>query len=402
MIISRNIFITGYASLFRVLTVLLFVFLASASVCFSAESLPNSIKLSADYIIRFTNPDGRFDYLVNRNTNTVEQKNYNILRHSGTIYSLGQYYDTYKDQKALDTMILAAQYLKDCCVLDVIGRKDMLAVWSLPKINKGVRLKKAKLGGTGLGLVALVSLEKIKPGTTDINYLRKLANFILYMQKPDGSFYSRFIPFTGGRDDSWTSLYYPGEAALGLAMLYEIDPQPKWLDSSVKTLTYLADSRKGKISVPADHWALIATNKIIKIADENSLSIPRKKIIDHGIQISEIILNNVPKLPETSPIYGCLLPNGNTTPTSTRLEGLLAFYGVLPDEYKQLREKIQKVSANGISFLERVQIKKGRYKGGIPKVPEHGNKKGSEQIRIDYVQHALSAMIEYQKLFGNK
>ncbi|MGI9533741.1 MAG: hypothetical protein ACR2NW_02220 [Thermodesulfobacteriota bacterium] len=346
----------------------------------------------------FTNPDGKFDYEVNPDNNEVNQNKYNILRHSGTIYSLGQYYQLNSDKKVLDTMIQTSDYLKICCILPIEGNDDILAVWSLPELNRSLKFKKAKLGGTGLGLVALVSLEKIKPGSTEIDYLRKLGNFILYMQKDDGSFYSRFTPANGGRDDSWTSLYYPGEAALGLAMLFEIDPQPKWFNASVKVLVYLADKRRGNKEVPADHWALIATNKIINLADKNSLIIPRQKLIGHGIQVTDNILKNIPVLPKTSPVYGCLQPDGRTTPTSSRLEGLLAFYNVLPD--KKLKKEIQTVSADAIVFLERMQIKKGRYRGGIPEGFK-GLKNNTDSIRIDYVQHALSAMIEYQNIFGS-
>ncbi|MGI9553685.1 MAG: hypothetical protein ACR2NC_02070 [Thermodesulfobacteriota bacterium] len=396
MINSRYIFKPViYSFILAIATILLFF--SAADTCISKSSLPDSINLSAGYIVKFTNPDGKFDYEVDPENNSVNQNKYNILRHSGAIYSLGQYYRLNNDKKVLDTMVKASEYLKSCCILSVNGNEDLLAVWSLPELNSSLKSKKAKLGGTGLGLVALVSLEKIKPGSTDIDYLRRLGNFILYMQKEDGSFYSRFTPSKGGRDDSWTSLYYPGEAALGLAMLFELDPQPKWFNASVKALTYLADNRRGDKEVPADHWALISTNKLIKTADENSLSIPRQKLIDHGIRVTDTILKGIPVLPKTSPVYGSLQPGGRTTPTSSRLEGLIAFYSVLHDS--KLKKEIRTVSKDGIMFLEQMQIKKGRYKGGIPEGFK-GINIDTGLIRIDYVQHALSAMIEYQNLIG--
>ena len=131
-----------------------------------------------------------------------------------------------------------------------------------------------KLGGTGLGLVALLSMEKINPGTTDIETLRKLGEFILFLQKDDGSFYSKYVPSTVGKDDRWTSLYYPGEAALGLVMLYEYDPQPQWINHAVNVLTYLANLRKNDKKVPPDHWALLATVKILEISKNQNLRTP--------------------------------------------------------------------------------------------------------------------------------
>ncbi len=89
------------------------------------------------------------------------------------------------------------------------------------------------------------------------------------MQKNDGSFYSKYIPEKGGRDDSWTSLYYPGEAALGLLMLYEKDPSPEWLQGAADAMSYLSRIRYNKIIVEADHWALIATAKLLKQYDHS-------------------------------------------------------------------------------------------------------------------------------------
>ena len=97
----------------------------------------------------------------------------------------------------------------------------MLAVWSEPEVNRSGKPLQAKLGGTGLGLVALLSLENIQPGFTPLADLQALGRFTVYMQKEDGSFYSKYIPSAGGRWDEWQSLFYPGEAALGLLMLYQ-------------------------------------------------------------------------------------------------------------------------------------------------------------------------------------
>ena len=85
------------------------------------------------------------------------------------------------------------------------------------------------------------------------------------MQKPNGSFYSKYIPTEGGRWDKWKSLYYPGEAALGLLMLYELDPSPLWLKAAVDALVYLASSRAHKTEVEADHWVLLAAAKLLSI-----------------------------------------------------------------------------------------------------------------------------------------
>ena len=63
----------------------------------------------------------------------------------------------------------------------------------------------------------------------------------------------------------------------------------------------------------------------------------------------------------------------------------------------------------GMAFLLNSQVRTGPYAGGIPRgvrtYPDDGsgslrtfNQRVTE-IRIDYVQHALSAMIQYRELY---
>ena len=386
-------------------SLLLVVFFASG--CQSNDKLTNSIKLSAEYIDNFTKPDGMFDYEVDLFTGKVSDRSYNILRHAGTIYALANSYEFYNSKKSLKTLLDASNYMKSCCVRAVEDNNDILGVWSYKSINKSMPYDKLKLGGTGLGLVALLSVEKLKPGTTDKETLRKLGNFIISLQKPDGSFYSRYIPSKGGKDDSWTSLYYPGEAALGLVMLYEFDQQPKWFNHALKVLTYLSELRINEKNVPHDHWALLATAKLIEIADKQNLEIPREMLLSHGKRIVNDIIAGIPNYNKTDPKHGCLARGCRTTPSSTRLEGLIAFYNVLDQEDQKTKEKIAEVSKNGIEFLIRTQIKEGPYRGAIPPVyigdvnNLYKTSRSMSVVRIDYVQHALSAFVDYKRVFGN-
>ena len=158
------------------------------------------------------------------------------------------------------------------------GHDELLAIWSKPEINHGNSPVQAKLGATGLGLVALLSVEKIQPGETPLEDLRRLGQFLIFMQKEDGGFHSKYIPSQNGRTDKWTSLYYPGEAALGLVMLYEKDPDAKWLEAAAKAIGYLAKQRAGRRRVEADHWALIATSKLLPLYDRIAPPVPRALI----------------------------------------------------------------------------------------------------------------------------
>jgi hypothetical protein len=303
----------------------------------------------------------------------------------------------------------AIEFLKRESISPVPGREEMLAVWSRPGISGWNVPVESKLGGTGLGLVALMSFERIQPGTTSLDDLRRLGRFLVYMQKEDGSFYSKYSP-RGGRDDSWTSLYYPGEAALGLMMLHEEDPSPVWIDAAAKTIGYLARSRAGRETVEADHWALLATARLLPRYDRCRQGVAREAVVHHAVQICRSILHEKPPWPDDEAEHGCFTHDGRTCPTATRVEGLLAALTFLPeDEHRELREQITVAVTDAVAFLLRTQLQEGPYAGAIPRrlppspailaelSPSERERVG--EVRIDYVQHVLSGLIQYRRMF---
>jgi hypothetical protein len=373
--------------------------------------LRNAIHLSAAYLNRNCNDEGRFEYRINIRPDVEPKPKYNILRHAGAIYALAMVAQSYPEEGTLDSIERSVRFLMKESVAPCPRADGLLAVWSYSKAAGRKAPDQAKLGGTGLALVALLSVEKIKPGTTSLEDLRKLGRFLLFMQKPDGSFYSKYIPGKGGRDDSWTSLYYPGEAALGLIMLYEQDPSPKWLQAAANAIAYLARIRSGRATAEADHWALLATAKLLPVYNRCKQPLPPEAIQHHAVQICKGILLSKIQFPENTLQYGCLTADGRIASTATRLEGLQAAITFLPEDAVILRKHITSAIHQGIVFLLRSQIRSGKYAGGFtrairplpskhPLYSESFNKRSSE-IRIDYVQHALSCMIQYAQLFHN-
>ncbi len=371
----------------------------------SLTAVEKAIDRAAGYILRNTRDDGMFEYRINTDPTVKVKKRYNILRHGGTIYAMSMHYERYPDEAMLSAIKRAGKYLRDEAIGPLASDENLLAVWSKPQVNRSSKFLEAKLGGAGLGLVALTSLEMFQPGFTSHNDLIKLGNFILFMQKEDGSFYSKYIPAAGGFQKNWHSLYYPGEAALGLLMLYELDRSKLWISSATKTLTYLANSRKNIINVPADHWALLVTEKLLSLEDIEELPIPREKLVIHAAQICQVILSAQIHDHERPEYIGGFTSNGRTTPTSTRLEGLLVARSILPADHS-LQKKIDSAVEIGVDFLLRAQIKDGEYTGAFPMAvgkirgtthrAEKFNQRVTE-VRIDYVQHALSALIQYHE-----
>ena len=373
-----------------------------SSINLDPYSIQDAIIASAEFLNQIIKPNGQFIYRINLNPKVKLKKKYNMLRHAGTMYALAMYYDWHPDVTTLSVLESAGQFFQDY-LKPIPERDDLLAIWSSSKITGSGDPLQVKLGGAGLGLVALANLEKIKPGTVSHDDLKKIGNFIIYMQKKDGSFYSKYFP-DKGRDDRWESLYYPGEAALGLLMLHEIEPSNIWLDASAKALEYLALTRKNSSVVPADHWALLATNKLIGLCSEETLPVPKELLINHAIQLCESILREQVKYSIFPVLEGAFTQDGRTTPAATRIEGLLAALSFLPEENKSLQNRIEAAVEKGIGFLLRAQIRSGKYAGAMPRAicqmpgtwsdAKKFNRRATE-LRIDYAQHAMCAMMQY-------
>ena len=87
------------------------------------------------------------------------------------------------------------------------------------------------------------------------------------------------------------------------------------------------------------------------------------------------------------------------------MEGLISALQFLPKRTNFYKELIHSVEI-GIEFLLRVQIKDGPYCGAFPYATGsiYGKRKDVKKfdqtktsVRIDYVQHGLSALIKYHQ-----
>lgn len=371
--------------------------------------ITQSIESAAAYMIRHCQPNGQFIYRINTNPNVQVAPKYNVLRHAGAIYALAQFHQQTREMPTERVLRRANDFLQSQAA-SIVDVPNTQAFWSDPMINGSDDPRRAKLGGTGLGLVALCEFEKLIPNSTSPTKLTELGNFLLFMQRDDGGFYSIYQPKFPGRDDSWTSLYYPGEAALGLLLLNDLVPDLDWVRGAKEALLFLARKRKRQDSVPADHWALIATEKLLSNRTQIS-DIERQSLQSHARQISRFMLSEQQPQNARKKLDGCFSPDGRTTPTATRLEGLLATLSILPDN-DPLRTDVEDACHRGVRFLMRSQIKQGDEKGGLPRAFEtlpksHANwsptfNARATEIRIDYVQHALSAWIRYRGLFAGR
>ena len=360
-----------------------------------------AIQLSGEKLRALVQPDGSFLYEYRADT-LKPIAGYNIVRHAGAIYALAQLEQMTPDPHTRDALLRATRYL--LATVKPIGQAqgsgsdagagsgsgamstpvDIRAIHSMS--TPGMVEDSAVLGGTGLGVVALVFVEQIQRGTVPADELRALGRFLLLMQRADGSFSSTYT-HEDGATERFDSLYYPGEAIYALELLasWETanggapDDAARWHDAALRGLRFLATSRANLTGakIPADNWALIATEQILRRGDIAPAD--REQLVGHARQIAAANISTQITDPHDK-LYGCYTPDGRTTPSATRLEGLIAATAVLPPD--QLGASIDA----GVRFVIASQLPDGAIAA---------DQRG-RTVRIDYIQHALSALIRYR------
>jgi hypothetical protein len=220
------------------------------------------------------------------------------------------------------------------------------------------------------------------------------SRFALFLQRDDGSFIHKYSS-EGGPITNWSSLYYPGEAALGFISLYEADQSEDWLKAAGKSLSYLAKERASLSTVPADHWALIATAKLLPYCKKDSCGVSREELLRQATQICDSIVREQFHGSALLGLDGAFDAEGRTAPAATRLEGLLAALEFLPKG--EPRDRIELATDRGVAFLLRAQVASGPQAGAMPGAMVTRALDSSE-VRIDFVQHTLCVWIGYEKL----
>lgn len=374
----------------------------------TAKSVTTAIINSTDYMVNATRPSGQFVYVINLNPSFGMIDSYNIVRHSGAMYGLGLAYKYNPQPEVLAALERSNKWLFANQIKPIPGHPKLLGVWETLSTDGPQRIS---TGNLGLGLVGILSLEEAKPGSVSLDSLRQIGDALLWMQKPDGNFQTAYYPDKSTFETSFEVLFYPGEAALGLTMLYEEDHDQRWLQAAAKAMAFLIKSRKDAKEVPPDHWAMIATREILANFDaiENP-PITRNELLEHARQVCQSLMKN--QQPASSgKVAGSFSPNGFTTETATRMEGLIAALGFLPAN-DALRHQMRSCVDAGIAFLISAQVANDPYIGAIPhtviKKPNDGSQKNfvfnvyASQVRIDFVQHTLGAFLKYQELLSPK
>ncbi|MFW6059245.1 MAG: hypothetical protein ACODAQ_03635 [Phycisphaeraceae bacterium] len=354
------------------------------------QRLLEAAQLGGEYAMNATMAQGRFVYLYDPQRDAVEP-GYNMLRHAGTVYSMFQLYEASPNERLRRDALRALDYMHRRIVVD--ERNDETVAYLLDDDD-------AKLGGNGLALLATTEYMRVTGEPRRLWEAQRMAAWIAQLQQPSGEFRPHIIEMPEGEAREFTSLYYPGEAMLGLVRLHAIDGDERWLDVAARAADWLIASRRDvpDDELPHDCWFLLALDELHRLR-------PKAHYVAHARRLARVLVDAQVRA-ETAPVpewIGGFNRPPRPSPTSTRTEALCAAYRLLRDhgEADEPLDEIRATIERGVRFQLRMQYTREQARGARrPRLVAGGFPASFEEsmIRIDYVQHNISSFLALRAL----
>jgi hypothetical protein len=352
-------------------------------------------KLAGDYLVKILQPNNKWLYEGDLGRDKYFDT-YNLLRHAGTIYALYQLYHVTHEARYRETADNAWKWLIEQIDRD---KDDAGRPCAYP-----VEGKLVKLGGTGLTLIALAERLRVEKTEADLELGRALANHIVRSQNPDGSFQS-YWSYKGKPAKQRRSIYYPGEAMLGLMRFYAHDPDPRYLETVERGAAYHLHERWRilgmDIFVPLDAWLMIALDELDRVKHQDDY-------VDYCLMLADQMINDQIDAgwetfyPDYHGGYFPYPPGG--TPAGSRGEGLTACYLAAlraGRDVTELREAIARATRFQIERIVRPEFahlypNPRRALGAIRESTLHNG------ARIDNNQHNISSLLVAAEILSGK
>jgi hypothetical protein len=351
----------------------------------STSQQPNRAQLLAaaraggDYLVRMQKRDGSFHYYYNAADDRVESRTYNIVRHAGVAASLFDLYRVTRDARYRESARLAVNFLKS----RFHRARSRNSIYVLDFDGK------AKLGANGLALVAFVKQIELDPGNADRQSAARLANLILAMQRRDGSFNSRY-QLRAGDQEGFESLYYPGEAILGMVGLFKLNGDRRLLDSARRGADFLIQSQRNLGALPPDAWLMQALEALYNIGREANYAV-------HVIALAEAMIADQYTDDDPPGYLGGFGPGPpRSTPAASRAEGLISSFRIARSTSDPRASRFAGALRACASFQLAQQIT-GKDDATLPNprraIGGFVDTQASTRIRIDFVQHNISSLL---------
>ncbi len=348
------------------------------------ELLLEGVRRGADYLSRALNAEGRYQYMYHP-VDERDDRSYGWLRHAGATYALLEAYEELGTPLYLAKAELALAYAVQHLHTDPGGQGKYL----LDTNDE----EQQKVGGAGLALIALAKDASVTGRLTEIETMRSLARLIIEQQYGDGHFRENTdLENSQATKRKREPVYYAGEAILGLMRLYAIDPKPMYLDAARRGADFVAHVRDAAASEDDqehDHWISYAYNELYRV-------VPDPAYLAHAYKIARAIEKKRHLAPGAqAPDFIGTFYEGQSTPASTRVEAYdadiaLSRFAGRPDGW--LLDPAREVAA---WILGQQFDPANAYWLADPARADGAVRESLfvQDVRIDYVQHAMSAWL---------
>lgn len=359
----------------------------------SAAALKERIGAACEYLARGQREDGSYDYLYAAHRDkSIKSKEESMVRHvaSAAVMVLGA--------EALERREFADSAAR--CFDFVLGKV---------RSEKGLAylLKKGEgtLGGSGLLAWGLSHYRRVTGNKEYDQTARAAADFVLMMQKPEGTFFNYYDPVSKKPIDR-PARFYQGEACLGLYWYYKVYGDKKYLDAAIRAAAALSrmrnkQLRKGALSL--DAWLMQAARFLYPHASEKD----KKEMLTAVEKMAQIMVEAQRKTKKTAGYEDMIgsfrsatqeLPSGPGT--AAMCEGLAAACQLI-DSLGRPADKIKAALLKAARFQLRHQFEdENTYY-----LPNPGRAKGAiratltdSTVRIDHVQHTVGVWLQLLKI----
>lgn len=250
-------------------------------------------------------------------------------------------------------------------------------------------INEIKLGQNAAFIFAVCEYLQIKPDHPEyLAAAQKVAEGILTMIDSETAQTVHVLNYpTLEVKEKFRVIYYDGEAALALLRLYQIDKNPRWLETVKAMFERFIHLKYWQYH---DHWLGYCTNELIQIA-------PEQKYIEFGIRNVSSYLDYIKNRITIFPTFMEMLMATYHIIAKAREKG----FGKVVDKLINVDELIDTIHTRanyqrtGYFYPElAIYFKNPERILGSFFIKHHGYR-----VRIDDIEHYVSGYVQYQQVF---
>lgn len=384
------------------------------NISFNKSIMRKTMLDSIDWMLENMYDDGSFLYYYDGTKDTVVDFAHpnmvnplynNILRHCGGTVTLLRAYELTKDIKYLQGAKKSIEFF-----ISTFRTHDSSGKFAcFPFFNQ-----KSKLGGAGIGLIAMMHYYKMSGDKSYNKYITGLVRHILSRIDDNGEMIGYYIhprvdnsqPIlnpTGKLKEELFSFYYPGEALLGLGMYYRsFNRVPKAFKEEIAqksrmALDFLINDRPIKYphlfpALPADAWLMQAIEEWVKV-DSFKQDSYINFVFDDTYTMIDKMYTKENTTESTHDYHGGFYYNygDHVYHDGSRCEGIIAAYKLAQylgreEDAKRIMKAMQ-LSARGLMYTLHTNESTYSHKYPQKSVRSFRFKLTRQWVRVDSVQH---------------